>query len=314
MSVSAEKTVEPAVRSSSHLRFHLWMACILTAMAVMDYAGCKLMQIHTHIGGSVIALALVLAMISPLPIYWHEKHRIALRESTLVLPWEAALAILLPYAVLIAARFRMPLQDSVYGRFDQTLGVSVPAILAWSHTHWLGALITSTYPLIIPIINLAALVPQLLGKAKYAREFLLSNLIAFAIGLPLFALVPAIGPWVYFHFAPTRSQALCGIQLLGLRHPGPFFTYLSDAGGLVCFPSFHVIWAILCANAFWGFRPLRIPVAVLSALIIASTLTSGWHYFTDVIAGVLIAGVSLAIAKLCTRNLKPGFDRAEATS
>jgi membrane-associated phospholipid phosphatase len=73
---------------------------------------------------------------------------------------------------------------------------------------------------------------------------------------------------------------------------------LSQGAGIICFPSFHVIWAILCAAALWGFRPLRIPIALLSGTIVVSTMTTGWHYFSDVLAGVVIAVLAIAIAKV----------------
>jgi membrane-associated phospholipid phosphatase len=70
---------------------------------------------------------------------------------------------------------------------------------------------------------------------------------------------------------------------------------------LICFPSFHVIWAILFAQALWGFRYLRIPVALLAGLIIMSTLTTGWHYFVDVLAGILLASFAVLTAKMLNR-------------
>jgi membrane-associated phospholipid phosphatase len=136
-----------------------------------------------------------------------------------------------------------------------------------------------------------------MGHTKQAREFLLGNLVAFAIGVPLFALLPAVGPWTYFHLAPNPAQAACWAQLASMRLPGPYL-FQDQATGVVCFPSFHVIWAILCAAALWGFRPIRIPVALLSAMIIASTLTTGWHYFIDVLGGITVAVLSMAIARI----------------
>jgi membrane-associated phospholipid phosphatase len=73
--------------------------------------------------------------------------------------------------------------------------------------------------------------------------------------------------------------------------------------GVVCFPSFHVIWAILCAAALWTYKPLRVPVALVYGLIILSTMTTGWHYFIDVVAGAVVALLSLKASFLLTRNL-----------
>jgi membrane-associated phospholipid phosphatase len=92
---------------------------------------------------------------------------------------------------------------------------------------------------------------------------------------------------------------------------------------IVCLPSFHAIWAILCAAALGGFRPLCIPVALLSGLIIASTVRTGQHYFANVLAALISSALAIAFARACTRNinivprqLKPVESRrsVEATS
>jgi membrane-associated phospholipid phosphatase len=297
MSIVLEKTVEPQIQSKAELGFHLRMACGTLTVLIISVIGCKLTSIHTDIGGRVIAIVMTLAMVAPLPIYWHEKGRHVLREAALVIPWELLLAATLSFPVLIAARLRLPLQDSLFAHIDQSLGVNLPGIVEWADQHWLGAVITKSYLWLLPLLAAAAFAPPLMGQMKHAREFLLANLIAFAIGVPLFALLPAAGPSYYYHFAPNPAQAACLVQLLSLRLPGPYM-FQGQGADVVCFPSFHVVWAILCAAALWGFRPMRIPVATLSAIIIASTLTTGWHYFTDVLGGIAVAVLSLAIARI----------------
>jgi hypothetical protein len=297
MSVLMEKTAEPQIRSRLELGFHLRMAYGSLAVLIISLFGCKLTSIHTNVSGRVIAIVAMFAMVSPLPIYWHDRGRTAFRESALVIPWGLLLAATLSFPVLIAARMRMPLEDSLFGHIDQALGVSVPGIVAWADHHWLGLVINRSYPWLLPLLAVASLAPALMGKVKCAREFLLGNLVAFAIGLPLFALLPAVGPWDYYHLTPNFAQAACWDQLRLLRLPGPY-TFHEQAAGVVCFPSFHVIWAILCAAALWGFRPLRVPIALLSGMIIASTLTTGWHYFSDVLGGLAVAVVSMAVARV----------------
>lgn len=291
------EVAEPQVQSKVTLTFHLRMACGSLIVLIISFVGCRLTSIRTDIGGRAIAIVVMLAMVAPLPLYWHEKGRTGWREAALVIPWELLLAACLSFPVLIAARLRMPLQDSLFGRIDQSLGVSVPGITAWADHHRLGTLINGSYPWLLPLLAVAAFVPALTGQMKRAREFVLANLVAFAIGVPLFALFPAIGPWYYYHLIPNPAQAACWAQLHALRFPGPYI-FQEQAAGVVCFPSFHVVWAILCAAALWGVRPLRIPIALLSMLIIASTVTTGWHYFTDLLGGFALAALSMAIAKI----------------
>lgn len=71
--------------------------------------------------------------------------------------------------------------------------------------------------------------------------------------------------------------------------------------GILCIPSFHVIWALLCAYSLWDVRPLRIPAAIFSALLIFSTLATGWHYLVDVIAGAFVALASIQLARAFVR-------------
>ncbi len=285
------------IRASENLAFHRRMAYVLLIVLAVSVVGCRLTSIHTNVSGRVIAIVVMFAMISPLPLYWNEKGRTALREAALVIPWEMLFAATLSFPVLIAARLQFPLQDSLFGRIDGLLGVRVPGIVDWANQHWLGILISRSYPLMLPLLAAAGFGPTLMGQMKRSREFLVGNLVAFAIGVPLFALLPAVGPWYYYHLAPNLPQADCWAQLLSLRLPGPY-VFQDQAAGIICFPSFHVIWAILSGAALWDFRLFRIPVALLSAMIIASTLTTGWHYFIDVLGGIAVAVLSMAIARV----------------
>ena len=72
---------------------------------------------------------------------------------------------------------------------------------------------------------------------------------------------------------------------------------------MVCFPSFHVAWAIFFVAALWGFRWLRIPAVIVSAMVILSTMTTGWHYFVDVLGGIVLAVISIVFAKRLTSRM-----------
>jgi membrane-associated phospholipid phosphatase len=68
----------------------------------------------------------------------------------------------------------------------------------------------------------------------------------------------------------------------------------------VCFPSFHTLLAVVSCVALWSIKPLRIPAVALAVCVVLSTLTSGWHYLVDVIGGLLLAVLSIAVARAFT--------------
>jgi hypothetical protein len=278
--------------------FHLRMALAISTLLIVSLAGCALTGIELPgLGAWTIYCLVISAMLLPLPAYWYEKNRVDLLDSALTLLWALLEMLIVPLLVRVAARLRMPLQDSFFGSADGHLGVSVPAIMAWAAHHWLGSVLNRSYGWTVILLPFAVIFPVLAGRAKYTKELLVANLISFAIGLPLFALFPAVGPWRYYHFPPTQAQTVfCEAPLLALRLPG---TYVlgSEWPGVVCFPSFHVAWAIFLATTLWGFRPLRIPIALVSGMIVLSTMTTGWHYFADVAGGILLAIVSIFAAK-----------------
>jgi membrane-associated phospholipid phosphatase len=288
--------------------FHLRMGLAMMALLVISLVGCTLTGIALPgLRTWTLYVLILLAMLLPLPAYWYEKGRADLLDSALTPLWALLQALIVPILVRVAARLRMPLQDSFFGNTDVHLGVHVPAIMAWASRHWLGSLINKSYGWVIFMLPVAVLLPVVAGRSKYAKQLLVQNLISFAIGLPLFALLPAVGPWRYYHFLPTQSQLdSCELPLLALRLPGAYVLGWQDAG-IVCFPSFHVAWAIFFAVTLWGFRPMRIPVALISGMVIISTMTTGWHYFVDVLGGIVLAIVSIVLAKRAMQIMQPVY-------
>jgi membrane-associated phospholipid phosphatase len=282
-------------------RFDRLMAFATAAVLAITFAGCRLTLIHIpDIAAAVLGTVLLIPIILLIPIYWHEKGKIELRDAALTIPWCLIFRSALVYSIAIGGRLGMniPLRDEYFARLDHSLGVSVPEIMAWSSHHWFGNLASSTYALLFPMLWVAYMLPALTGKVKQAQQFITSNLIVFAVGVPLFCLFPAVGPWYGYHLPANPVQAACQLSLFSLRASGP---YCMQLYGVVCFPSFHVIWVLVCANSLWCFKLLRIPVAILSTLIILSTMTGGWHYFVDVLAGLLVAVAAIAASRALSR-------------
>src|SRR6185437_8282034 len=123
-------------------RFHVQMARASVVLLIISVAGCRLTETHTDLMDRAIGVVAVLAALMALPIYWHDKKRFDLRDATLTLPWAALIAALLPFPLLIAARLRMPLEDSLLAHVDEAFGIRIPSIVSWACHHWLGTVLS----------------------------------------------------------------------------------------------------------------------------------------------------------------------------
>ncbi len=127
-----------------------------------------------------------------------------------------------------------------------------------------------------------------------AKEFLVLFSLTNAIGLSLYFIFPAIGPMASYHYPlnPLENHYLNGVTQFRAQ-PHLFLNHFIS--GDISFPSFHTILALICAWVWRDFRWVFMPFSLWSVLIILSTLTTGWHYLTDVIGGILVFIISVQL-------------------
>jgi membrane-associated phospholipid phosphatase len=123
------------------------------------------------------------------------------------------------------------------------------------------------------------------GRRGY--ELVRQGVAAIALTCILFWLFPALG---------AVSQADWTADVMALRGTAGLDFSLLDLKGIISFPSFHTILAILFIYAFRGTH-LSVPAVALNLLMIISVLNVGDHYLTDVVAGAVVAAVSIVVVK-----------------
>jgi membrane-associated phospholipid phosphatase len=282
--------------------FHLFMAgvsALLIAMAAIC-VGRLNYRLHAPVFNDY--LGVVAFLIAAGFCWWAKFERFF--EVCLIVFWSFVMGKLLGFPVFLAARSRMPLEDAALAQLDQLLGVQVPSILHFCANHWwMKAAFAISYDLLFPMMVLSVMIPAVMYRWSAAKELVVATSLATIIGSLWFALYPAIGPWVVFHFAPSEQQQTCETLFLTLRS-GSLHVLSPDDKGIICFPSFHVMLAIVSCVALCSVKMLRIPAILLSSCIVVSTLTTGWHYIADVIGGVTLAVLAELLAK--------GFTRIEA--
>ncbi len=274
-------------------RFNRLMAWISTAMILTVIVLLPIAHLHLAIFLVTLPAPFLIGVVA---VWAHVVSFPRLRDSMLLCFWGLLITVCIGSLVWVAARTPFPLIDLKLAGIDHALGFETSAAVAWAAHHALVAKVLDfIYVSMIPFSLLALVVCVLEGKREPAQRLVIAFTLAAITTTAVFAFLPAAGPWTVYHYAAIPEQALVQKMLPLLKATGPLHQSLQHCG-LVAFPSFHVAQCILTAIAFWHSRWLRYPAAIFAALMCVSTVTTGWHYVIDVIAGAAVAVISQILA------------------
>jgi hypothetical protein len=137
------------------------------------------------------------------------------------------------------------------------------------------------------------------GRSGEAYRFLATFWLAAVLTLALYPLMPAVGPFSYlWHGAvPYMPESEMWQQGLipALRAGRDTVIDLGQLRGIVSAPSFHTASAFVYIAAGWQIRRLRWFFVAINAAMLLSTPIEGTHYLSDMILGMLVALVAIAI-------------------
>jgi hypothetical protein len=285
----------------SHRFFHLTMAAIAVLFLVGSAIGLYLTRTGVPLGQIAVRLVLLSVLLALAGFYrWR---RLGKAVNLIMMAfWGITFGYLHIVPMFIAARMNVPLSDSLLARMDKAIGLEVPQVLEFAHNHpTLTAVLNASYDTLLFLIVLAIMLPPVCGKMRIAKEYAIGSLVAAMIALPLFAMFQALGPWTYYDFAPNAGQEEYIKTFLALKAEASSTIDFGYHNGLITFPSFHAVLAVLAGVALWQFPYIRWPALILSTMIVISTLTTGWHYVADVLGGLVVAGISVTAAKAYSR-------------
>ncbi|MFO1096357.1 MAG: phosphatase PAP2 family protein [Planctomycetaceae bacterium] len=255
----------------------------------------RVQGLHFPLGDALSPL-LIAGVLGAVAFYYHRQ-----REESFVACANALLHVTLYtacYSVLMyaAAVLNRPLIDDWLMTCDALARVHVPDMMAWAAANppiekalriAYNSLLLQT-PLVIVILGFT-------GDRRSLEQFVLQFMVGTWICLVVFCLWPAAGPFSGYGFAPNATQARYLEHFHELREGVRTVVTWRNAEGLITFPSFHTTWALLLA---WAVRKrpwLFVLSGSANAAVILATMTTGWHYFTDVAGGVLLGGVVIAL-------------------
>ncbi len=186
--------------------------------------------------------------------------------------------------------------DSALIKIDQVLGFSQTTLLNWTYIHHsLAILLNQAYSLIGIELSFIPLILAFLLDRRAVKVLFIAIIFSFIVGTTIYYFLPTTAPASMFlnsNFAQQQHDTW--IKFFEIHH---HLLITTQEGGLIAFPSFHVIWCILLAYALKRKKIIFYPIVLLNTFIIASTVLLGWHYLVDVVGGFAVAILAIWIAE-----------------
>ncbi|SDR48335.1 phosphatase PAP2 family protein [Pseudovibrio sp. Tun.PSC04-5.I4] len=198
-----------------------------------------------------------------------------------------------------------PLIDGILASWDRALGFYWPEFIVKAQSiAWLDWISSVAYNSSLPQIAVVVLVLSFSGRQEKLDKVLNAFVISSLITILFWAMYPLFGSFVYYSLTDEVS-AIPGLvvdranvdQILQYRSNNWDTLRMDRLTGLIAFPSFHTVMAVLTIYAFWNVRFVFLPVFLLNVLVLISVPIDGGHHLVDVAAGIIVASLVIAFVE-----------------
>ena len=132
------------------------------------------------------------------------------------------------------------------------------------------------------------------------RRMRSASALALSITVLSYMFLPAIGPYEYFKLSASDFPSVLapGAWVApGITEALRSGAHQTSFEGLVTFPSFHAVTAVLFGHGWLGVPIIGMPFFVLNIAMLISCVPIGSHYIIDVIVGIALAIAGLRASK-----------------
>jgi membrane-associated phospholipid phosphatase len=275
-------------------------AVLLAAVVLTDFS------IEPEAFGVTSGIALALALIAYSPRFAEsDQARVRLVFMSGAMAQIIQVTAIVGPLTYVALAAGWPLQDFTLAALDRGMGFDSRSVILFVNDHpTLSNALTLGYVMIKWPLLVIPIVLALTRRFIRLQQFVMALTVAMVITIVISVFAPAIGNYQSLGLTAADVPNVNMIPFLHLQHDIPQvrngslrYLELFKLAGVVAFPSFHAVCAILFA---WAFAPVRGwgPAAlVLNGLMLASTPVLGGHYLIDVVGGIALAIASIAFAK-----------------
>ena len=190
-----------------------------------------------------------------------------------------------------------PLTDGVFAQADALLGFDWFSYSAWIDRHpAIGTILWYSYSSwILQIVVLGIIHCMRTGSednAEFIWCFIIGMLIVIIVAIPF----PALGypGKIGQHHIDVLLAARSGV--------------VKEVDGIITFSSFHTVLGLLLIYYSRVLKPLLVITVPLNVLLILAAPPMGGHYLVDVIAGFVVAGVTIKVVRWFRLSRLAQFD------
>ncbi len=139
------------------------------------------------------------------------------------------------------------------------------------------------------------------GKSR-SLQFVGTILTAYYLALGMFYLWPSQGPYYLSRADSTpmeRSLWVHGIQQVLTEHALALWRHVPiqrlSTDYFIAFPCMHIAQPLIVAWFLRKWKAMTVLLVMYDFLLIVAILLLQWHYLVDILAGILVAGMALAV-------------------
>jgi hypothetical protein len=205
-------------------------------------------------------------------------------------------ASILNYLLLTKAGARI---DLVLADLDRAMGLDWPGLMRWMAQHpRLNAGAYIVYSSLLPQVALVAVVLAAIEPDRVYR-FCLALALSALLCLTIWSFAPSFGAFSVYTLTDTKMDLALNSayaqDLVRLLREGPGLISPHNAKGLIGFPSYHAVLALLILWYLRDVKLLRWPVLALNLAVVLATPVQGGHHFIDVLASFPVTALSIFI-------------------
>lgn len=290
------------------MRFHFaeWFVVrIIAVLAIVDAVLIAFRGVQIDWSGYSAMLAMSGAAIATGALYrWRGEERIALAATaTGLFIAFTSLGAAFNYLLLPVSTTRI---DPLLIKADAFLGYDwVAFATAVSANPLAASVLKIVYLSVLPQMIVVILALGFAGKASDLHRFLVTGVISALITICFWSIFPSSGPSAFATLGAEVASAgnlvvspLYGAELTRLMSEGATILSPKDTLGLIAFPSYHTVMALLAVTFLVSFKKVWPFILAFNLPMAPAILAHGGHHLVDLLAGTLVFAASLKGANL----------------